>query len=71
MSEAVPNGRPGNRIFNDRTIALWLAGCVAIGFGVFQSWELTTLLDVRDRMTRVEALVFPPSGLQFPFKGSR
>lgn len=46
-----------NKIFSDRTIALWLASMVASGFGVFQAWELSTTLDLKERVVRIETVM--------------
>lgn len=61
----------GNRIFNDKTIAYWLASVAATVFGGLMIWQLQTSLDIRERLVRLETVVFPTSPFQRPQLGEK
>lgn len=57
------NGRSngnGNRVFGDKTIANWLVAVVGFLIGTISIWQLQVSLDVRERVVRLETVVFPP-----------
>ncbi len=65
-----PNGRNGNGghhhriIYSDKAIAYAFASVMALLLGSMSAWTLMATLDVRERMVRVETVLWPPPPYQ-------